>query len=61
MKIDQNLSSFEKFLKNDNFERTHFIPYFRPTFTHLAHPDRTSPSSIKFHQFFKFKTSSPLS
>lgn len=69
-KIDQNLLSFEKFLKN---ELTNFIPHFRPTFTRKNHisliqipylHDRTSPSSIKFHQFFKvrkFNTSSPSS
>lgn len=71
---NENLLSFEKFLKNDDFQRTNFIPYFRPTFTRKNHIlliqipyllDRTSPSFIKFRQFFKlsrkFKTSSPLS
>lgn len=71
VKIDQNLLSFEKFLKNDDFQRTNFTPHFRPTFTHKNHilliqipylHDRTSQSSIKFHQFFKvsrkFKISS---
>lgn len=66
---NENLLSFEKFLKNDDFQRTNFIPYFRPTFTRKNHIlliqipyllDRTSPSFIKFRQFFKLWNSENL-